>query len=63
MKQHNMTVRFSNELAQDLAEISGALRMTKAAWIRKAIRRGIEHARVSELPLLQNPKIQDALAL
>jgi predicted DNA-binding protein len=57
-----MTLRLDAHLADDLSDVSDTLRMTKAAWIRKAIRRSIEHARIHELPLIEQRGVRDALA-
>ena len=65
MKNQNriaMTLRLTSDLADQLSDVSETLRMSKAAWVRRAIRRNLEHSRVHELPLLEQRGIQEALA-
>ena len=65
MNQRNkiaMTLRLDSNLADDLSDVSDTLRMSKASWIRRAIRRSIEHARIHELPLIAQRGVRDALA-
>ena len=57
-----MTLRLTEDLADQLADVSHTLRMSKSAWVRKAIRRSIEYTRVHELPLLERRGIREALA-
>jgi predicted DNA-binding protein len=57
-----MTLRLSADMADQLSDVSETLRMSKAAWVRRAIRRSLEHARVHEVPLLRQRGVQEALA-
>jgi len=58
-----MTLRLPIHLADELTDVSDTLRMSKAAWIRRAIRRSLEHARVHELPLIEQRGVREALSL
>ena len=49
---HTMTLRLSELTASDLESVSRDLSLSKSAFIRRSIRRAIEHARQYELPLI-----------
>jgi hypothetical protein len=57
----SMTLRLSPEIASEVENTAYELRMSKAAWIRRSIRRGLEHSGTRELPLLNNQAIREAL--
>ena len=62
VKQSEMVLRLAPELAREVRFVAEELRMTQAAFVRKTLARGVAFARKNELPLLQNPKIKDALS-
>jgi hypothetical protein len=47
-----MTLRLDRQLDDDLAATAVDLRMTKADFARRSIRRAVEHARKHEIPLI-----------
>lgn len=47
-----VTLRLPNSMADDIEDIAYTLNLTRAAFVRRSIRRAIEHARQHELPLL-----------
>ena len=57
-----MTLRLSPEIASEVENTAYDLRMSKAAWIRRSIRRGLQHSKSAELPLLEQQAIREALA-
>jgi predicted transcriptional regulator len=62
-KQHSyaMTLRLQNEMAEEVEDIACTLNLSRAAFVRRSIRRAIEHARQHELPLLKNKKVLEAI--
>jgi hypothetical protein len=63
VKQSEMVLRLTPDLAKEVRFVAEELRMTQAAFIRKTLARGVAFSRKNELPLLQNPKIKDALSI
>jgi hypothetical protein len=61
-KQHEyaMTLRLQQAMADEIEDIAYTLNLTRAAFVRRSIRRGIEHARRHELPLL-NKRVLEAI--
>jgi predicted transcriptional regulator len=61
-KQHPyaMTLRLQTEMAEEIENIAFTLNLSRAAFVRRSIRRAIEHARQHELPLL-NKKVLEAI--
>jgi len=61
-KQHPyaMTLRLQNEMAEKVEDIAFTLNLSRAAFVRRSIRRAIEHARQHELPLL-NKRVLEAI--
>ena len=57
-----MTLRLPKDLAEQVSEVSATCCMTKAAWVRKAIRRSLTHHEAHERPVLQQAAIREALA-
>jgi hypothetical protein len=53
-----MTLRLKTEMAEDVEDIAYTLNLSRAAFVRRSIRRAIEQARQHELPLLQNKRIR-----
>jgi predicted transcriptional regulator len=62
-KQHPyaMTLRLQNEMAEEVEDIAFTLNLSRAAFVRRSIRRAIEHARQYELPLLKNRQVLEAI--
>jgi hypothetical protein len=62
-KQHEyaMTLRLENQMADDVEDTAFSLNLTRAAFVRRSIRRALEHARQHELPLLKNKKVLEAI--
>ena len=62
-KQHPfaMTLRLQNEMADEIENVAYTLNLTRAAFVRRSIRRAIEHARQHELPLLKNKQVLEAI--
>jgi predicted transcriptional regulator len=58
---HSMTLRLDPTLAETLESTAFDLRMSQAAFIRRAIRRSLEHSQAHELPLVRQRDIQAAL--
>jgi len=58
---HSMTLRLEQTLAESLENTAFELRMSQAAFIRRAIRRSLEHSQAHELPLVRQRDIQAAL--
>ena len=56
-----MTLRLKNEMAEDVEDIAYTLNLSRAAFVRRSIRRGIEQARLHELPLLKNKQVLEAI--
>lgn len=61
-KEHSyaMTLRLQNEMAEEVENIAFTLNLSRAAFVRRSIRRAIEHAHQHELPLL-NRKVLEAI--
>jgi hypothetical protein len=55
-----MTLRIETQMADEIEEIAGNLNLSKAAFIRRSIRRAVQHSRKYELPLL-NPRVRKAI--
>ena len=55
-----MTLRLETQMADDVEDIAFTLNLSKAGFVRRSIRRAIEHARQHELPLL-NRKVLEAI--
>ena len=55
-KQHSyaMTLRLQNRMAEEVEDIAYTLNLSRAAFVRRSIRRALEHAHQHELPLLNN---------
>jgi len=47
-----LTLRLENQMAEEIEDIAYTLNLSRAAFIRRSIRRAIQHARLRELPLL-----------
>jgi predicted transcriptional regulator len=62
-KQHPfaMTLRLRNEMAEEVENIAYTLNLTRAAFVRRSIRRAIDHAYQHELPLLKNKQVLEAI--
>jgi hypothetical protein len=58
--QYAMTLRLQQQMADEVEDIAFTLNLSRAAFVRRSIRRAIEHARQSELPLL-NKKVLEAI--
>jgi len=56
-----MTLRLQNEMADEIENVAYTLNLTRAAFVRRSIRRAIEHARQHELPLLKNKQVLEAI--
>ena len=56
-----MTLRLESHMADEIEDIAYTLNLSRAAFIRRSIRRGIDHARQHELPLLKNKKVLEAI--
>ena len=56
-----MTLRLDPSVAEQIEDVSDTLRMTKVQFIRRAIRRSLEHATTHELPLIEARNIREAL--
>jgi predicted DNA-binding protein len=56
-----MTLRLQSEMADDIENVAYTLNLTRAAFVRRSIRRAIEHARQHELPLLRNTQVLEAI--
>ena len=63
VKQSEMVLRLAPELAREVRFVAEELRMTQAAFVRRTLARGVVFAKRNELPLLQNPRIKDALSI
>ena len=63
VKQAEMVLRLAPDLAKEVRHVAEELRMTQAAYIRKTLTRGVAFSKTNELPLLQNPRIKDALSV
>jgi hypothetical protein len=61
-KQHSyaMTLRLQDKMAEEVEDIAYTLNLSRAAFVRRSIRRALEHARQHELPLL-NKKVLEAI--
>jgi predicted transcriptional regulator len=55
-----MTLRLQSKMAEEVENIAFTLNLSRAAFVRRSIRRAIEHARQHELPLL-NKKVLEAI--
>jgi hypothetical protein len=55
-----MTLRIESQMADEIKEIACHLNLSRAAFIRRSIRRAIQHARKMELPLL-NVQVRKAI--
>jgi len=55
-----MTLRLENQMAEQIEDIAFTLNLSKADFVRRSIRRAIEHARQHELPLLSK-RVMEAL--
>jgi hypothetical protein len=62
LQQHSyaMTLRLQNAMADEIENIAFSLNLSRAAFVRRSIRRAIEHARQHELPLL-NKQVLEAI--
>ncbi len=58
---YTVTLRLPNEMAAEVENIADTLNLTRAAFVRRSIRRAIEHARQHELPLLKNKQVLEAI--
>ena len=61
-KQHSyaMTLRLQSKMAEEVEDIAFTLNLSRAAFVRRSIRRALEHARQHELPLL-NKNVLEAI--
>lgn len=50
--EYAMTLRLQNKMAEEVEDIAHTLNLSRAAFVRRSIRRAIEHAHQHELPLL-----------
>jgi hypothetical protein len=55
-----MTLRLESQMADEIEEIAYTLNLSRAAFIRRSIRRAIQYARKKELPLL-NARVRKAI--
>ena len=58
---HSMTLRLEPRVAEAVETTAYELRMSQASFIRRAIRRGLEHAQAHELPIVRQREVQAAL--
>jgi len=58
---HPMTLRLEPRVAEAVETTAYELRMSQASFIRRAIRRGLEHAQANELPIVRRREVQAAL--
>jgi hypothetical protein len=58
--EYAMTLRLENQMADELEDIAFTLRLSKAGFVRRSIRRALEHARRHEVPLL-NKRVLEAI--
>ena len=56
-----MTLRLQTEMAEEVENVAFTLNLSRAAFVRRSIRRAIEHAHRHELPLLKNKKVLEAI--
>ena len=60
---HSITLRFYDPNTVDrLDNVSHGLNMSRSAYIRRCIIRGLDHTESHELPLLEHRAIRKALA-
>ena len=59
--EYAMTLRLEDHMADEVEDIAYTLNLTRAAFVRRSIRRAIEHARQHELPLLKNKNVLEAI--
>lgn len=57
-----LTLRLKKSLIAEIDLIAGAMRMSRTAWIRRAISRNLSYSKQHELPVVQRPDIQAVLA-
>jgi hypothetical protein len=55
-----VTLRLPTSMADEIEDIADTLNLTRAAFVRRSIRRGLDHARNHELPLL-NKQVLEAI--
>jgi predicted transcriptional regulator len=58
--QYAMTLRLQQQMADEVEDIAYTLNLSRAAFVRRSIRRALEHARRHELPLL-NKRVLEAI--
>jgi predicted transcriptional regulator len=58
---HSMTLRLQPQVAEAVETTAYELRMSQASFIRRAIRRSLEHAQMHELPIVRTREVQAAL--
>jgi predicted transcriptional regulator len=58
---HSMTLRLEPKVAEAVENTAYELRMSQASFIRRAIRRSLEHAQVHELPIVRSRQVKAAL--
>jgi predicted transcriptional regulator len=57
---YSMTIRLPPQIAEALESTAFELRMSQAAFVRRAIRRSLEHAHAHELPVVRRREVQAA---
>jgi len=58
--EYAVTLRLENKMAEEIEDVAFTLNLSRAAFIRRSIRRAIEFARQHELPLL-NKRVLEAI--
>jgi hypothetical protein len=56
-----MTLRLENRMADEIEDIADTLSLSRAAFIRRSIRRALDHARQHELQQLKNKQVLEAI--
>jgi hypothetical protein len=60
---NSIVLRFYNsEIVDRLDNVAHSLNMSRSAYIRRCVVRGLEHTETHELPLLEHRAIRKALA-
>jgi predicted DNA-binding protein len=64
MNQQNRAIilRLPEPVIDRLDNVAHSLNMTRSAYIRRCLVRGLEHTEIHELPLLEHRAIRQALA-
>jgi predicted DNA-binding protein len=64
MNQQNRAIilRLSESVVDRLNAVAHTLNLSRSAYIRRCVVRGLEHTEIHELPLLEHRAIRQALA-